>query len=335
MADNMTLDANELRTVADEISGYCARQREILNVYYAQMMALEDSWKDDKTFGTVIEEIRLLRSSVTSIIDTVNNTYPKYFRKKADNIDNRPTFNNQTIHTTRIIEEVRVPYTSTSYYTPSPVSHINPQLFATPSNATYTPSYSACPTTHYRDTIDSAIRDTYSSAPDTIKDSFRRNVGDLSICASKEGGCYYDPCSVSNPTQHSKIAAIDLKTNNISEQLATVVSQHLFYNCGKENNNLLINSIAKESKYATTEEAQNIVARLKQSINIPEGQTEDEYLHSNEYAVGSNFFTLCYKSYLTKDREMVELIDKYFPNSVAIFKELIKNDGSLNDTYGR
>lgn len=335
MADKMILDAEELRAVADIISRFCWEQKEILSVYYAQMMALEEDWKDDRTFGAVIEEIKTLKARATSILNQINDTYPKQFREKARIIDNRLKFDNQTIHTTRIIEEVRVPYTSTSYYTPSPVSHINPQLFATTSNATYTPSYSVYPTTHYSDTIDAAIRDTYSSAPDTIKDSFRRNVGDLLICASKEGGCYYDPCSVSNPTQHSKIAAIDLEMDNISEQLATVVSQHLFYNCGKENNNLLINSIAKERKYATTDEAKNIVAQLKQSINIPEGQTEDEYLHSNEYAVGSNFFTLCYKSYLTKDREMVALLDKYFPNSVAIFKELIKNNGSLNDTYGR
>ena len=355
MADNMTLDANELRAVADEISGYCARQREILNVYYAQMMALEDSWKDDKTFGAVIEEIRLLRSSVTSIIDTVNNTYPKYFRKKADDIDNRPTFNNQTIHTTRIIEEVRVPYTSTSYYTPPSVSHINPQLFAPPSatlhinpqlfgehaasphnipKPTGTPkNYSIYPKEYQRDTLKSVVRDTYSNAPSNIRDNLEKNRQDLIIRASKTGGCFYDPCAVSYPTQSSKIAAIDLEADNWSEQLVTVICQHTFYNCGKENNNLLIDSVCKEKRYATTDEAKNIIVQLQDSVNIPEGQTEDEYLHSEEYREASNFFTICYKADLTNDVKMNELLNKYFPNSVAIFKSLIEDGSALNNIH--
>ena len=81
--DNLTLDAESLFAIADVIDGYCAKQRETINVYYAQIMALESEWRDDETFGAIAEEIRTLKNQVLSVLEEIYSTYPKYFRNKA------------------------------------------------------------------------------------------------------------------------------------------------------------------------------------------------------------------------------------------------------------
>ena len=56
-------------------------------------------------------------------------------------------------------------------------------------------------------------------------------------------------------------------------------------------------------------------------------------MHSEEYKETSNFFTICYKSDLTNDVKMKELLNKYFPNSVAIVKSLIEDGSVLNNIH--
>ncbi len=90
--DDLVLDANTLFSIADIIDGYCARQREVVNVYYAQIMALESEWRDDETFETLVEELDVLRAQAIAIIDEVYETYPKYFRQRAQHILERPRF---------------------------------------------------------------------------------------------------------------------------------------------------------------------------------------------------------------------------------------------------
>lgn len=90
--DNLTLDAETLFAIADVIDGYCAKQRETVNVYYAQIMALESEWRDDETFGGIAEEIRALKNKAVEALDEIYNTYPKYFRNKAREIMERPVF---------------------------------------------------------------------------------------------------------------------------------------------------------------------------------------------------------------------------------------------------
>lgn len=89
--DNLILDAETLFAIADVISGYCAQQKETLNVYYAQIMALESEWRDDETFGAIAEEINKIKTNAVCVLDEINETYPKYFREKAQLILSRPT----------------------------------------------------------------------------------------------------------------------------------------------------------------------------------------------------------------------------------------------------
>ena len=90
--DDLVLDAESLLNIADIIDGYCAKQREVVNVYHAQIMALESEWRDDETFGTMVEELNALRTQALEILDEVYETYPKYFRDRAQQIMERPIY---------------------------------------------------------------------------------------------------------------------------------------------------------------------------------------------------------------------------------------------------
>lgn len=95
--DDLVLDADTLFGIADVIDGYCAKQREVVNVYYAQIMALESEWRDDETFGSLIEELNSLKTQALALIEEVYENYPKYFRNRAQQILERPIYHNETV----------------------------------------------------------------------------------------------------------------------------------------------------------------------------------------------------------------------------------------------
>lgn len=90
--DDLVLDAESLFNIADIIDAYCAKQREVVNVYYDQIMALESEWRDDETFGAMVDELKALRAQVMEIIDEVCGIYSNYFRKRAQQIIERPIY---------------------------------------------------------------------------------------------------------------------------------------------------------------------------------------------------------------------------------------------------
>lgn len=89
--DNLILNAEALLKIADIISAYCKEQQETIDDYYSDILSLESEWRDDETFGAIVEEIKILRANVTVIIDEINATYPRYFREKAQYISERPS----------------------------------------------------------------------------------------------------------------------------------------------------------------------------------------------------------------------------------------------------
>ena len=93
--DDLVLDADLLFNIADIIEVYCAKQREVVNVYHAQIMALESEWRDDETFGTMVEELNALRTQALAILEEVYETYPKYFRTRAQQILERPVYRSE------------------------------------------------------------------------------------------------------------------------------------------------------------------------------------------------------------------------------------------------
>lgn len=95
--DNFVLDADLLFQIADVIDGYCEKQREVINVYYAQIMALESEWRDDETFGSLVEELNSLKIQALALVEEIYEIYPKYFRKRAQQILERPIYHNETV----------------------------------------------------------------------------------------------------------------------------------------------------------------------------------------------------------------------------------------------
>ena len=90
--DNLRLDPDVLRSVADVISVYTKKQRQTMRTYLSQITSLIPDWNDDKTLGALIKEINLLMRDVNDKMDAIESTYPTYFRMRADQISSRPTF---------------------------------------------------------------------------------------------------------------------------------------------------------------------------------------------------------------------------------------------------
>lgn len=94
--EELVLDVEFLFNIADIVDDYCVKQREVVDVYYAQIMALESEWRDDETFGTMVQELNALKTQAIAILDEVYDTYPQYFRKRAQQILERPIYRNES-----------------------------------------------------------------------------------------------------------------------------------------------------------------------------------------------------------------------------------------------
>lgn len=90
--DELVLDDATLLVIADVINGYCAKQRDIVNNYYAKIITLDSDWQDDDTFSSLVGEIALLKSQAIETVDLINDVYPKYFRARAQHISDRPLY---------------------------------------------------------------------------------------------------------------------------------------------------------------------------------------------------------------------------------------------------
>ena len=90
--DIFDLDPTVLETTASIIEVYCVKQKEIMDDYLSNTTSLTSDWDDDKTMGMMLEEIRQMRNSVESLMDEIRATYPPFFKKKAEQIRQRPKF---------------------------------------------------------------------------------------------------------------------------------------------------------------------------------------------------------------------------------------------------
>lgn len=90
--DALKLDPNLLDETAQAITNYCNMQNQVIEDYLSKMSALQGQWTDDQTIGPLLEEIRNLKTSVVELMGQINGYYPGYFRQKAEEIRNRPTF---------------------------------------------------------------------------------------------------------------------------------------------------------------------------------------------------------------------------------------------------
>lgn len=90
--DILDLDPEVLDTTAGVVEAYCNRQSAIMNDYLSNTTALSAEWTDDQTFGSLLEEVKRLKGNVVKLMDEIRETYPPYFREKANNIRHRPKF---------------------------------------------------------------------------------------------------------------------------------------------------------------------------------------------------------------------------------------------------
>ena len=88
---DLDLDPNVLDATATIIEGYCQKQQIIIDDFLRNTASLSYEWTDDRTLGTLIEEIKTLRNRVVDVMNGIRNVYPPFFREKAEQIRHRPT----------------------------------------------------------------------------------------------------------------------------------------------------------------------------------------------------------------------------------------------------
>ena len=88
--DILDINPEVLETTATIIEEFCRNQKELINVYLNETSAMSSEWTDDRTLGTLIEEIKHIKSSVEGEMDEILMIFPKYFRDKAEIIRTRP-----------------------------------------------------------------------------------------------------------------------------------------------------------------------------------------------------------------------------------------------------
>ena len=93
--DNMTLDPEVLKSVANTITIYTQRQKEIMNNFLRNVSNLGSEWQDDETFYSLIQEIMKLKSDFHAKMESVN-VYATIFKNRAEEIERRPKFGQST-----------------------------------------------------------------------------------------------------------------------------------------------------------------------------------------------------------------------------------------------
>jgi len=365
--DNLLLDAETLFSTADIVDNYCARQRETINVYYAQIMALESEWEDDETFGGIVEEIRRLISQTLAIIEQVYTTYPKYFRDRAQQIIARPKFNEGGSTPIKVIEEVRVPSSNSQYYrdysrgsygggyyggslhtSPSSgytggTSHTSTPHSTCSAPATHsTPSYTKTDSGYIRSTfavagntpkLNSVLQSSFSNAPQSVMEGVYRTTNKLEFADSNKGS-YYAPCGIGVSATKSVIA-IDYNSSTLSSDVVGLVGQHVFYHADDGDYFDITEALKEEgnnpalSDNPTYQEYLNI---FREGVYIPEGQN-DERLSKKKYKTSARFFVECFIANVNQDEKTKAELKKLFPKSYAAAMKIIeKQTDSL--TFG-
>lgn len=356
--DNLLLDAETLFSTADIVDNYCARQRETINVYYAQIMALESEWEDDETFGGIVEEIRRLRSQTLAIIEQVHTTYPKYFRERAQQIIARPKFNDGGSPTIKVIEEVRVPSSNSQYYrdysrgsygggyyggslhtSPSSgytggTSHTSTPHSTYSAPATHsTPSYAKTDSGYIRSTfavagntpkLNSVLQSSFSNAPQSVMEGVYRTTDRLEFGDSTKGS-YYAPCGA-HPGASKSAICIDYSSPTLSSDVVSLVGQHVFYHADDGDYYDITEALKEEGNnpsHADNSKYQEYLNTFREGVYIPEGQN-DERLSKKKYKTAARFFVEVFEANVNQDEETMTELKKLFPKSYAAAMNIIE-----------
>lgn len=355
--DNLLLDAETLFSTADIVDNYCARQRETINVYYAQIMTLEAEWEDDETFGGIVEEIIRLRSQTLAIIEQVRTTYPKYFRERAQQIIARPKFDEAGVTSIKVMEEVRVSSPNSQYYrdysrgpyvggyydgslhtssssgyksgashssTPhriylTPITHSSP--FATTGRSYIKAAFAIAGNTPK---LNSVLQSSFSSAPQSLMEGVYRTTDRLEFEVSTKGS-YYAPCGT-HPGARKSVICIDYGSPTLSNDVVSLVGQHLFYYADDSDYYDIIKALKEEGNNTSLVDNfkyQECLNTFREGVYIPEGQ-DDERLSKKAYKQAARFFVECFVANVNQDGATKAELKKLFPRSYAVAMNIIE-----------
>lgn len=357
--DNLLLDAETLFSTADIVDNYCARQRETINIYYAQIMALESEWADDETFGSIVKEIGRLKSQTLAIIEQVHMTYPKYFRERAQQIIARPKFNESGSSTPiKVIEEVRVPSSNSQYYRDYSRGaysggYYGSSLHASPSSgysggtthvASTTHSTSSIPTNHSSPIVttdsgyikstfavagntpklNSVLQTSFANAPQSVMEGVYRTTNKLEFADSKKGS-YYAPCGISS-TATKSVIVIDSNSPTLSSDVVGFVGQHVFYHADDSDYFDVTEALIEEcnnSSLSDNPTYQEYLNTFREGVYVPDGQNDDR-LSKKRYKTAARFFVECFVANVNQDEKTKSELKELFPKSYTAAMNIIE-----------
>lgn len=342
MSERLDLDAEALLTVSDLIVQYCAGQREAMNVYCSSISALESEWQDDKTFGSMFEKIKLMRSQVVACMDEIEQTYPKYFRAKAQQIMERPEFSDGRNADFKVVEELRVPPQTTTYtptYTystgfntidaTSGVSHSDIKAeYSKIGQQTKEFLSGNIATSQYIDKtfnvlgndsrISSVLKTSFANAPENLMAGVYRTTDRLEFTTSSNG-CSFMPCGATR-TAGKSVIAVDLNSKSLLSDIVFSVGRHVFYQADNDEYYELLDALKEEGnnkEFESSLEYQAYLKSFKENTPISE-KYGDERTSKKAYNTASGFFQQCFYACAKKDFATIAKMEKYFPKSFSV-----------------
>lgn len=330
------LDPEALLAISDTIVRYCASQRETMNAYQAQILALNSEWQDDKTFGSMFEEISLLKHKVVAIMDEVERTYPVYFREKARQILERPSFGDNNSYQTRVVEDIIVPIIPV-VDTPSHSSSTNYDIprvtYGEISSTTRDFAFGRVADTQFvSDTfnvlgntpqLSQTLKSSFSNSSENVMAGIYRTTDRLEFTSSSQGTTYM-PCNATT-TAGKSVISVDLNSKTVVNDIVTAVGKHVFYCADNDEYYELLDSLREEAnnkEFASSQEYQSYLKSFKESTPVDE-KYGDERTSKKAYNTSSGFFEKCFTACVKKDENTIAKLEKYFPKSFGVAVRII------------
>ena len=138
-------------------------------------------------------------------------------------------------------------------------------------------------------------------------------------------GSYYAPCGT-YPGARKSIICIDYDSHTLSNDVVSLVGQHLFYYADNGDYYDIIKALKEEGNnpsLADNPKYQEYLNTFREGVYIPEGQ-DDESLSKKGYKKAARFFVECFVANVNQDEGTMVELKKLFPKSYAVAMGIIE-----------
>ena len=330
--DELLFDAEALEAAADTIERYCNDTKSTMGDFVSNVAVLSESWRDDKTFGTMYEYIDTLRKMYDANIDLIAETYTKFFRDRAAILRARPQLQSQSGGKIHRVEQ------------PDIYVQISPKVIVTEighKNLSYkfTRELPLQSISDYRGYIKesfniagcsksmlSLAEQAFADAPELALKAVYNYTDRLELKTISGESCYIPSWMV-----QKSLIKIDPNIPNQERIFQKLLGHHIYYwtdlSLRQELADGLVQDL-KQDNFTTNKYAQS----LKEEIRCGDllKCSEDEDISSKKYHFSSNFFAECFSAYVRKDKDRMNELELYFNNGFKVFCNIMNHSSDAN-----